>query len=76
MPLKYRLLIKILNDNWYKKIKQRWSHQKFVRDLGWIIHIPEHKEIAVWTAKNIIKSISNDLDTDLDEIMVKYGIKF
>ena len=68
-------MIKIASDNWFVCNHQVGSHQQFKR---WndIVTIPRKKEISIGTARAIIKRIALSLDTDFDQLVARYEIKF
>lgn len=75
MPIKFKEILKILNELKFEHVRTKWSHYRFEKNWYWIT-IPHHKEFKTKTAKTIIKQISKIEKINEKELIKKYNLKF
>lgn len=76
MPITHKQIADILKDFHYILDHQTWSHKIYKHKDGSIETVPNHKELAIGTARNILKSIAFKQDIAFDSIKQTYKLKF
>ena len=74
MPLKYKLIMDILNDYNFEKTRSKWSHIRYERDWYWLT-VWFHKEYPPKTAKSMLNDIAKISEIDYFDLIKKYNIK-
>ena len=74
MPLKYNLLIKLLNELNFNCIRSRWSHFRYEKNWFWLT-VWFHKEYPPKTAKNMLSDIAKIEWLEYKDLIEKYKIK-
>jgi len=74
MPLKYKLIIDILSEYWFKKIRSKWSHTRYEKEWLWLT-VWFHSEYPPKTAKSMLNDIAKISGLDYKYLIKKYNIK-